>query len=364
MAGKRRSNHEGSIFKETARDIWIAEIYVDGKKKRKTGKTQQVVRDWLFQQRKAVKENTFILDESTTLSQFLDRFIKDIVETNLKPKTIDSYKFLIESHIKPTLGQYRLTQLKPHHLQQLYTDKLDSGLSKRSVQYIHAVLRRALNFAVKWELIPKNPTDGVDAPTPTKKAPETLSVAELQKFLDAVKDHRWYCIYCIAIGCGLREGEILGLRKCDIDTVEGIIHIQQTVDYIAGRSVLGTPKSDRSMRSVSMPDFVITVVQEHVQKIEKPDGLLFTTSSGNFVSHRNLLRHFHETLAKLNIPRVKFHSLRHSFASIQLINGVNPKIVQEALGHSSITLTLDTYSHIIPSLQKEAAKKMDSFFKV
>jgi integrase len=362
VAGKRRANHEGTIFKDSSRNLWISEIYVEGQKKRKTSKTQAVVKDWLLEQRKAVKDNTFIFDERTTISQFLDRFMADIVQTTLKPKTVDSYQFLIEHHIKPSLGSYRLTNLKPTHLQALYTEKLAAGLSKRTVQYIHAVLRRALGFAVKWGLLVKNPTDAVQAPTPGKKTPETLTVDQLTKFLAAVKDHRWYPIYTIAIGCGLREGEILGLRKVDVDLINQVIHINQVVNYIAGKLSISTPKTDSSVRQVDMPDFVADVLKEHMQ--DRPEGLLFTTSTGNLISHRNLLRHFHETLAKLSIPRVKFHSLRHSFASLHLISGTNPKIVQEALGHASITLTLDTYSHIIPTLQKEAAKKMDSIFNV
>lgn len=364
MTGKRRSNHEGSLFKDEAKGLWTAEIYVEGKKKRKTSKSQQVARDWLLLQRQAVKQGTFVFDESTTLSQFLDRFVTDIVKTTLKPKTISSYQFLIEKYIKPALGEYRLGQLKPHHLQKFYSERLEAGLSKRTVQYIHALLRRALNFAIKWGLLARNPTDGVQPPNPGKKAPETLSVAQLQSFLDAVKPHRWYPIYCIAIGCGLREGEILGLRKQDVDLTDGVIHVQQTVDYIAGHSVIGTPKSESSRRSVAIPDFVLAVLQEHLQTVTASEQLIFTTSNGTPISHRNLLRHFHETLEDLGIPRVTFHSLRHSFATLQLINGVNPKIVQEALGHSSITLTLDTYSHVIPSLQKEAAKKLDALFKV
>jgi integrase len=192
-----------------------------------------------------------------------------------------------------------------------------------------------------------------------KKSPRILSVDQIKKVFDTVKHHRYYPIYLIAVGCGLREGEILGLERRDVNLEEGILQVRQTVISIRGKLSIGEPKTDKAKRAVAIPGFVADVLKDHLKK----DGLLFTTSSGKPVSPRNLLRHFHLSLARAGIPRVKFHSLRHSYATIQLISGTNPKIVQEALGHSTITLTLDTYSHIIPTLQKEAAENINRVFK-
>ena len=183
---RRRSNHEGTIFFDKAKGLWTAEVYVDGKKKRKTNRHQQVVRDWLLTQRNALRQGVYIQDDRLTVSGLLDRYVEDVATHTLKPKTLDSYKYLIDFHIKPEIGHIRLTLLRPDHLQTLYSRKLESGLSKRTVQYIHAVVRRALNFAVKWSLIVRNPTDAVSPPTPEKKPPETLTVDQINTFLETV----------------------------------------------------------------------------------------------------------------------------------------------------------------------------------
>ncbi len=356
---KRRSSGEGSIFFNEPENCWVAEIVLpDGRKKRKRSKRQQIVKDWLLEQRNAVRNGILIVDDQITVEQFFNRFLSDVVDRTLKPKSIDSYRYLTSKHILPSLGNLKLKDVRPSHLQTLYSTKLDEGLSKRTVQYIHAVLRRAFNQAVKWELLVKNPTSSVTPPAPIKKAPETLSVDQIKVFLKAVEGHRFYPIYLIAIGCGLREGEILGLEARDIDIEKGIISVRQTVVYIRGKLSLGEPKTAKAQRSVAMPSFVAEGL-----KALPVEGLIFKTSNGTPISPRNLLHHFHDSLAKAGLPRVKFHSLRHSYASIQLLSGTNPKIVQEALGHSSIQLTLDTYSHLIPTLQKEAAQKMDIVFR-
>jgi integrase len=279
--GKRRSNGEGSIFKDKTRGLWIAEIYTGGKKKRKASKSQQVVKTWLLAQREALRDGIFILNDKATYSEFLDRFMADIVVRTLKPKTVDSYQHIVENHIKPELGGMKLIDLRPDHLQALYSKKLDSGLSKRTVQYIHAVIRRSLNLAVKWGLIVRNPTDAVTAPIPPKRPPETLTIDQINSFFEVVKDHMYYPIYCLAIGCGLREGEILGLRKMDVSLTEGVLQVRQTIVTIRGCLSIGEPKSEASKRPVALPDFALESIRKPLSKVEADEKLIFTTSSGN-----------------------------------------------------------------------------------
>jgi integrase len=319
-----------------------------------------VVKEWLLDSREAMKKGVLVKDEQITVSGFLDRFISDVVAHTLKPKTVDSYKFLIEKHIKPEIGHYKLSRLRSDQIQTLYSKKLNSGLSERTVQYIHAVLRRALNFALKWGLIYRNPTDVVEAPRPKKKAPEVLSEDQAKHFLETVKEHRWYPIYVLAIATGMREGEILGLRWEDVDLEHATISVRKTVQSIRGKIIIGEPKTQKSRRTISLPDFAVEVLSE----LEKSEGFVFTTASGRPVSPRNLLRHFHESLEKAGLPHFRFHDLRHTCATLLLKENVHPKVVQELLGHSSISWTLDTYSHTIRSMQEEAAQKMDGIFKV
>jgi integrase len=175
--------------------------------------------------------------------------------------------------------------------------------------------------------------------------------------LEAVKTHPYYPIYCIAIGCGLREGEILGLRKEDIRLEDKVLRVEQTIGMVKGRLFLGQPKSEASRRIVGLPDFVASALVMPWAN-SKEGQLIFRTRNNTPISPRNLLRHFHQTLEKLDIPRVHFHSLRHTFVSL-LIRTTPPKEVQAIAGHSSIQTTFNIYGHLLPGYEQEAAKKLD-----
>jgi len=360
---KRRANREGSIFKESSTGLWCAEISLpNGKRKKKRSKRQQVVKEWLLEQRTALRKGIFLADDKILFSDYLDRFLTDIATPSLRPKTVDAYRWLIESHIKPNLGHHTLSQIRPDHLQNLYTKKLDEGLSKRTVQHMHAVIRRSLNQALKWELIVRNPASVVTAPTPDKKPPKTFTSDQAKQFLESVEDHRWYPIYVLAITTGMRQGEILGLHWEDVDLAKGNLAVRHTIQLLQGRIIEGEPKSAGSRRTIALPEYTVAVLLLHQEKTGKDEGLLFTTSSGRPVSPRNLTRHFHLALDKAGLPKIRFHDLRHTAATLLLKENVHPKIVQEMLGHSTIALTLDTYSHILPDIQQEAADKMDKIF--
>jgi len=337
---KRRAKGEGSIFREKTTGYWVAEITLpNGKKRRKRSKQQKVVKEWLLDQRKAVVDNIFLNDERITVADYLDRFMSEVAAHTLAPSTIRSYSYLIRDHIQPEIGRVRLIDLRPEQLQSLYSLKLNAGLSKRTVQYIHAILRRSLNKALRSGLIIRNSTDAVTPPRPVKKPPQTLSADEVNVFLKSVEDHHWYPIYLLAITTGMRKGEILGLQWEDVDL----------------KVMLGEPKSATAKRNISWSVKAIEALRQ--RKLD--EGFVFTTSTGRPISQRNLTRHFHASLEKAGLKRMRFHDLRHTAATLLLQANVHPKIVQEMLGHSTIVLTLDTYSHVIPGLQDGAASEMD-----
>ncbi len=361
---KKRANNEGSLYYSKAEKCWIAEISLpSGKRKKKRSQKQNVVKDWLLEQRKNIQNNLFISDDKISFQEFATRFLNEVVVHSVKPSTFKSYEYLINSHMIPELGHIKLSNLKPQHIQSMYSRKLESGLSKRTVQYLHSVLRRSLNHAVTWGLIVRNPTDAVTPPKPQRKEPKTLTTAQAQLFLESITDPRWGTIYIVAILMGLRKSEILGLRWQDVDFKNNAISINNIIFEIQGKIHQGTPKSERSRRSVAMPMVVVSALTKYQQITNKSEGLVFTTSSGKPISQRNLTRNFHGALKKVGLSRIRFHDLRHTAATLLLKENVHPKIVQEMLGHSTITLTLDTYSHVIPGMQKEAADKMDSLFK-
>lgn len=282
---------------------------------------------------------------------------------SLRPSTLLAYGNLIKHHIKPALGNTRVTSLTPNQVQTFYSDLRKKGLSRRTVQYVHAVLHRALNQAVRWGMIYSNVTDLVDAPKPKRKPFKTWTNSELRLFLKAVEDHQWYVIYVIASYCGLRQGEILGLHRGDIDLDKGIIQVKHQLTYVRGQGMLITePKTRKSKRPVTLPPSALEILKKYL-KYFKNDGLIFTTRSGKPISPRNIVRHFKKVIEKEGLTDIRFHDLRHTHATLLLEAGVHPKVVQERLGHSQISLTLDTYSHVIPSLQTEAADQFEALLQ-
>ena len=362
---KRRAKGEGSLYFNNTSQRWVAQISLpNGKRKSKSHKSQKVVRDWLIAERNKVQQGLFVANTQIKLGEYLERYIDDVARHTLRPRTLESNMGYIKNHIKPQLGNIKLIALRPDQIQRFYTSLLNKGLSKRTVQYIHAILHKALKQALKWGLITKNPSDLVEVPKPDKKRFKIWNPKEVKLFLSTVKNHRWYPIYVIACYCGLRQGEILGIHKRDINLEKGIIQVKYQVQAIRGEGLVITQvKTDKSNRPVTIPTSALTVLKEHLKSVNEDDDLIFTTSTGNPISPRNLVRHFKQVIKELNLPDIRFHDLRHTHASLLLSAGVHPKVVQERLGHSQISLTLDTYSHVIPSLQDEAADKFESLME-
>ena len=358
---RRRSRGEGSLYKRDD-GLWVGQIYVNGKKKVKYSKTQKEVRDWLHEQKEAVNKGIFIDAKDITLGVFLDQYMTS-QETSLRPKTVESYRYLIKNHILPELGNCKLTALRPDMVQTFYTLKVNSGLSKRTVQYMHAVLHKAMEQAMKWGLVVRNVTDLVDPPAGGKKAIVTWTVEESKKFLEQVKDSRFYPMYCLAY-IGLREGEILGLSVSDFNREAHTITIRQSLQYLIGKGlVISEPKTEASKRTIKLPDFVYQALCDH--PLKENQQLMFVTSADTPFSPINFFRDFKEQTRAAGLPEIRFHDLRH-FAVSFLINELKipPKVVQDIVGHASINLTMSVYNHSTTDQQDEAMERMSKAFSV
>lgn len=357
----RRSRGEGSIWKRED-GLWVGQIYVNGKKKVKYSKVQKEVRSWLHDQKEALNKGIFIEAKDTTLSAFLEQYMNS-QESSLRPKTMESYLYLIRRHIAPDIGTCKLTQLRPDMIQALYTAKVNAGLSKRTVQYIHAILHKSLDQAMKWGLVVRNVTDLVDPPAPSKKTPVTWTVRESRIFLDHVRGSRFYPMYCLAY-IGLREGEILGLSVDDFNREARTITIRQQVQYLIGKGlVVSEPKTEASKRTIKLPDFVYEALSAH--PINENQRLMFVTTNNTPFSPRNFIRDFKEQSKAAGLPEIRFHDLRH-FAVSFLINELKipPKVVQAIVGHSTVNLTMTVYSHSTTDQQDEAMEKMSGAFSM
>jgi integrase len=360
----KRSKGEGSIFKSNSRELWIAQIYLPtGKKKVKYAKTQKEVRDWLTEQKKLIKDGTYLTDESHTVETFLSRYMEDVAAHTLAPRTILSYRNLVSKHIVPAIGQVKLSQLRVDHLQKLYSDKLNAGLSRRTVQYIHHFIHTVLEYAVKWGMVVRNVADLAEPPAQDKIPAAVLTADQAKQLFEVVKEDRLSSLYICAVTLGLREGELLALTWPDVSFENKTIRIDKQLQYIPGKGLsVKLPKTKTSIRTLPLPEVTYTALQKHFRESQNKAGLIFCTSVDTPFNPRNILRHFHATLKKMGLPIMPFHNLRHSCASYHLSAGTSPKLVSELLGHSSVTITLSTYSHVLPGLAEESAKRMNTIF--
>jgi len=364
---RRRSRGEGSIFKRKD-GLWCAQINLPtGKTKTKYSKVQKDVRDWLADMQTANRRGTWSDGETVTLGEFLERYLSDVVAHTLRPKTQESYGLLTRTHLIPALGKIQLLALRPNHLQALYSAKLADGYSKRTVQYLHAILHKALAQAVKWDMVPRNVADAVEAPRPSKKAPEMLTETQAKLLLDSVRTEPLYPLWLTLLATGMRKGEILGLRWEDVDLKAGIIHVNQSAGTVHKRGiVMSEPKTAQSRRSIGLPPMVVEALKDHREdqaRYHDFDGfvdqnLVFCTKRGTPFGSRNILTYFHAALKQAGLPKVSLHSLRHLHATLLLKAGLHPKIVQSRLGHSQISMTMDLYSHIMPGMDERATDEI------
>lgn len=248
--------------------------------------------------------------------------------------------------------------------------KLATGLSPRRVQYIHAVLRRALVTAERWGLVSRNVAKLVDPPRVPKHEITPLTPEQARKLIEASADHRHLALYVTALGTGLRQGELLGIRWEDVDLETGRLRVRHTLANVKGELTLLEPKTDRSRRTVLLADTVVTALRAHRtrQRMERlvsgsrwvDSGHVFTTMHGTPYHAATITRAFQAALERAGLPRCRFHDLRHAAATFLLAQGMTLEDVKNLLGHSSITLTSNTYGHVLEQRQREVARAMDA----
>jgi len=365
---KKRSQGEGSVYKRKD-GLWVAQVTIQGKHVSKYFKMQSEARIWLQSTRTQIQDGLTLAGAQTFLKDFLEHWLKSYA-SSVRPNTIRSYAGVIQYHILPALGNIKLKDLSIDRIQMFYNNETENGTSPRMVQYIHSVLRRSLNFALRWGLLVRNPALGAIRPKLLKTEMKTLNGDQVRVFLSAAKGTRNEALFWIAVSTGLREGEILGLKWSDLDWKTKRLQVKRQLQRLKGEGlVLTEPKSAAGKRLIILSSATLTVLQKHLnlQQEEKmfagenwqENDLIFPSTLGTPLDPSNMSKDFKDTLKMARLPNIRFHDLRHTAASLMLLQGIHPKIVQERLGHSDISLTLNTYSHVIPTMQEEAAEKMD-----
>lgn len=290
-----------------------------------------------------------------------------MVRLRLRRSTHSSYKLNVTKHINPNIGTIRLEKLSPANVQSIYSAMEKAGLSARTRQLVHTILRRALQTAMKWGMTTRNVCDAVDRPKAPRQEMKFLSPEQVQTLLDAASGDPMEALYVLAVTSGLRQGELLGLEWHDIDFKGATLSVRRSLDQYNGQFWVNEPKTDKGRRVVTLPTIALDALLEHRKRaLAAGHGgadRIFTMEDGTPVTRDWLRRHsFGPLLKRTKLPTIRFHDLRHSAATLLFSSGCHPKVVQERLGHSSIQITLDTYSHSLPSLQKDATDKLDAMF--
>jgi len=302
-----------------------------------------------------------------TVGEYLDQWLSDSVRSTVRTSTFERHEAIIRLHIKPTLGHVGLKKLTPAHVRGLYREKLDSGLAPATVRKIHSTLHKALSQALSDGLVPRNAAT-VEAPRPTPEEIHPLSEDEARTFLKTAQasGDRFEPLYVLAISTGLRRGELLGLRWDDVDLEHGTLRVGRALVRERGHYTLGETKTRRGRRQINLTPRTLNALRVHRKKqleekmrradLYKDHGLIFASGVGTLVHPENMVkRSFKPLLERSGLPEIRFHDLRHTCATLLLGRGVHPKLVQELLGHATIAMTLDTYSHYLPSMGDQAA---------
>jgi len=419
---KRKGNGEGTVYRRP-NGTWVGQIsYIDpgtGKSKRKSsfGKTKAEVLAKM-QENQQLKTTGRLTEQSKlTLGEWMDTWLEDYKKDSLKLSTYDSYCRLIKTHIKPKLGGLKIINIKTNDLQKFYKDRLENGrknpiitknedgtevknykLSTRTVKYLHTILQEALDQAVNENIIYSNPATNTVQPRQVCKEIHPLNTEQVQKFLEAIKDDWLYPLYLTELGTGLRRGELLGLMWDDINWENGTANIKRSLLDIKGKPYLQEDvKTKTSKRNVRLPGEVvkelkklkkqqesgsvvlkkqgnvITIIRVDPSAVEQGEdqdtnqtvtdktnnGFLFCWPDGKHVSPNYCYNHFKALLKQSGLPSVRFHDLRHSFATMLLEQGEDITTISKLLGHHSISITMDIYAHLTEAMQKNAANKLD-----
>jgi integrase len=370
MAGRKRANGEGSISQHPDGRWWARVTLANGKRKAFYGKTRREVQEKLTATLRDMQQGIAPTPQQETIAQYLTRWLEHTARPTVRPKTYHSYAQLVRLHLVPGLGRHRLAALGPQPVQQFLNDKLAAGLSPRTVQYLRAILRRALGQALKWGLVARNVVTLVDSPRVRRPEVEPFTPDQARAFLAAVQGDRLEALYTVAVALGLRQGEALGLRWADVDLDAGTLRVAVALQRIDGELRFVEPKSQRSRRTLPLPPRVVAALRAHrARQLEErlqagpywqDHRLVFPTTLGTPLDARNVTRWYHRLLDRAELPHRRFHDLRHTAASLLLVQGVAPRVVMETLGHSQISLTMDTYSHVMPVLQRDAAEQMEA----
>ena len=375
---KRRANGEGNLRKR--KDGRWEGRYTAGRDpdtgraiyKNVLGKTQAEAKAKLKQAIEQAKGLDAAKVGRYTVGQWMEVRFEHYAKVKVRPSSHQTYCGYIDNHIKPNIGKIPLEKLTSLELQKFYkkllekgrVDRLESkhqakGLSPKTVRNLHQIIASAMKLAKEQRLILADPTEGCALPRLEHREMQTLPVEQLQSFLREAKDSGMFELYYLELATGLRRGELLGLKWEDIDLERGDLRVRRQIARINGEVVEAPLKTKNAYRTLPLAEDTVSILLEQKEKVGGSPWV-FPSPTGGPISPDSVLHMLHRVLKRAGLPRIRFHDLRHTFATLALQNGVDVKTVSGMLGHFSVGFTLDTYAHVTTASQRQAAKTMGS----
>jgi len=376
-------------IRKRGKSSWTVYIYrgrgAEGKERYDTHTvrgSKQDAEDERVRQLNKLAEGSYVDPSRLTVGKFLPQWLRDYAKPNVAPKTYERYEEIARLHLIPNLGEHRLQKLGPMHIQTYYSNALrtgrkdgrEGGLSPQTVRHHHRVLHLALKQAVRWQLLSRNPADSVEPPRVPHREMSVLDERELSSLLKRAADSRIYIPVLLAATTGMRRGEVLGLHWSDVDLDRGVVVVQRSLSTTRGGSMEKETKSHRGRRSVTLLSVAVDALRSHkaaqararlqLGPLYDDRDLVCARPNGTHLDPGKLSSAFGALIRESGLPTIRFHDLRHTHATHLMKLNVHPKVVSERLGHSTIGITLDTYSHVIPGMQGEAAQKLDRALKL
>jgi integrase len=370
---KRRGNQEGTIYQRT-NGKWRAQISIQGKRLSHTAETRKEAQKWVREIKNGMERGLTHEGATITFGEWLDEWLVS-KEHHVTIQTHSYYSQIVRDYIKPVLGRIRLRELNARQIQRFYNQKVSEGVGLRTVQKSHTIIHASLNSARKFGMIPYNPDDATNPPKPKPKPMKFLNQEQIKILLKVSQEtnDRYYPLYYLALVTGMREGELLALKWEDIDLEKGILNVKFNLKRIPGGGLqIGKPKTESSIRTIKLGKSTIEVLRSQKKKLEEEkekeywqdEGFVFPSSIGTAVDPSNLIKQFRKLLKEAGLPRIRFHDLRHTAASLMLNNGVDVLVASQRLGHAQPSITLDVYGHLMPSMQNEVASLLDKIISI
>ncbi len=383
MAGKRRGHNEGTVY-QTASGLWRGAVSIGyssaGKPQRKyvSGKTRAEVSRKIAQvlndQHRGLPQQT----SGQTVAQFLERWLEDVVKPGKRPRTYDAYETIVRVHLIPALGRHRLEQLTAQDIQRMLNQKRHEGASGRTLLNIRGIIRAALNQAMRWDLVPRNVATLTDPPKLERFEANPIPAADVGKFLRAAEGDPLEALWMTTLWLGMRQGEVFGLRWSDVDVEGRSLRIQKQLQWTGKKprvpSLVDT-KTQRSKRTLPLPAPLVASLRQHrTRQLEdqllagqrwqgRKWNLVFCTSIGTPLDQSNVTKRYRELLGRAGLDVRRFHDLRHSTGTFLASRGVHPRFIMEILGHSQISTTMNTYTHVEPASMRDALDSLGDLFE-